>query len=221
MTRNLAIAAIITAVSVTGAEAQSHLHISSRHQAHLDHIQDALRYHANRHHVVQPSCSRTAYVPPVRIITARVPVPAEIRFGGFSHVDDLAVELEELTKSFCLDLYYNYSHNVGFRETYAEAYQIFEVAKYIHNLEHYGDRNEIRRRLTGLDALFHHVEDDVAHWSRHHRVQVGALGIMTKLEQIEEALHHLMEDVGVASSLPEPPAPFGVALTEPPVPSLP
>lgn len=123
--------------------------------------------------------------------------PAQMQFGGFSHVDDLASRLETLTNELCLDLHFNYSHNPGFRETYAEAYQILDVAKYIHAAEHQQDRDAIAAKLSGLDELFHHVEDDVRGWSRHHHRQVGNLGILTKMDYIESSLHHLMNDVGV------------------------
>lgn len=128
--------------------------------------------------------------------------PSDITYGGFSHVDELAIRLERLSNELCLDLYYNYSHNYGFRETYAEAYQILQVAKYIHAAEHHNDRDAIAAKLDGLDRLFHHVEDDVRGWSRRHHRQIGTLGIITKMEYVEDTLHHLMQDVGVRASDP-------------------
>ena len=123
------------------------------------------------------------------------PKPA---FGAFSHVDDLASRLEALTNQFCLDLYYNYSHNPGFRTTYREAYQLLQVAKYIHAAEHHHNRAAIQQQLGGMDQLFHHLQDDVRGWTRHHYRQIGRLGIITKMRRIESTLHHLMNDVGVA-----------------------
>lgn len=123
--------------------------------------------------------------------------PEEISFGGFSHVDDLALRLETLANELCLDLFYNYQHNFEFRETYAEAYQVLEVARYIHDAEHLQDRDAIRSRLGGLDDLFHHIQDDVRGWSRHHHRQIGTLGIVSKMDLMESTLHHLMHDVGV------------------------
>lgn len=61
-----------------------------------------------------------------------------------------------------------------------------------------------------MDALFHHVQDDVRDWSRRHRRQIGQLGILSKMDMIESALHHLMNDVGVhEAGVPEP-APGGI-----------
>ena len=155
--------------------------------------------------------------------------PVAIQFGSFSHVDDLASRLEELTNEFCLDLHYNYSHNHGFRETYAEGYQLMLVAKFIHDAEHANDRNAIRSKLNGMDELFHHVQDDVRGWSRHHRRQIGQLGILSKMDMIESTLHHLMNDVGVhATGSEQAPPPGGgireqapAPLTVAPPPSLP
>ncbi len=151
-----------------------------------------------------------------------------VKFGSFSHVDDLASRLEELTNEFCLDLHYNYSHNHGFRETYAEGYQLMLVAKFIHDAEHANDRNAIRSKLNGMDELFHHVQDDVRGWSRHHRRQIGQLGILSKMDMIESTLHHLMNDVGIHSTDGEQaPPPSGIReqapapLTVAPPPSLP
>ena len=135
-----------------------------------------------------------------------------IQFGSFSHVDDLASQLETEMKYFLLDMHYNYAHNHGFRTTYAEAYRLYEVAKYIHAAEHQQNRAAIRQQLGGMDALFHHLEEDVETWTRHNHYPVGHLGIRAKMNQIESTLHHLMNDVGVELA---PPAP---AINDPPVP---
>jgi len=140
--------------------------------------------------------NRYYYVPPVTHGHV-APQPVVMAFGGFSHVDELATRFEFLANQLCLDLHYNYNHNYGFRQTYAEAYQIFDIAKFMHAAEHRQDRESLRAQLTGVDPLFHHIEDDVRGWSRHHRKQIGQGGIVTKLEEMEATLHHLMYDVGV------------------------
>ena len=65
------------------------------------------------------------------------------------------------------------------------------------NPEHQQDRLAIAARLNGIDELFHHTQDDVRDWSRHHHQQVGQLGILSKMDLIESTLHHLMHDAGV------------------------
>jgi hypothetical protein len=133
-----------------------------------------------------------------------------VRSGSFSHVDDLAIRLEQLTSELCLDMHYNYRHNPGFKETYREVYQLYELAKYIHAEEHHGHHEEIARKLTGMDDLFHHVQEDIRGWHRHHHRQIGSLGIISKTDRIESTIHHLMNDVG---------ARFEVAPEEPPLPA--
>lgn len=136
-------------------------------------------------------------------------------YGEFSHTEDIVSRLEHASNEFCVDLYYNYRHNPGFSETYPEAYQILQTAKFIHSAEHLNDREAIRSKLQGLDTLFHHVEEDVQGWSRIHQRQVGNLGIIRKMEVVEALLHHLMHDSGVAASIGggqgEAPAPFNTA----------
>jgi hypothetical protein len=123
--------------------------------------------------------------------------PIEIQFGGYAHVDDLSGRLERLANELCLDLHYNYRHNPGFAEIYREAYQIFDMAKYIHVKENQADRDEVARRLDGLDVAFHNVEGEVKGWSRQQNRQIGQGGAQTKLDMVGATLHHLMHDVGV------------------------
>ena len=148
--------------------------------------------------------------------------PSAVQFGGYAHVDDLAARLETMTNEFCLDLHYNYQHNPGFAETYREAYQILELARYAHDEEHHGDRAEFARVLKEIDPLFHHVEEDVANWSRNHRRQFGRLGIIDKMQNMEAVIHHLMWDIGVTPDHHDghgseaAPAPGGGVETAPP-----
>jgi hypothetical protein len=123
----------------------------------------------------------------------------EYRFGGFSHVDDLAYSLEKQANLLCWELYYNYQHNPGYRETYREVYEMAQVAKFIHGLEHARNRQRLKEEALRMDSLFHHIERDMASWTAHHHRRVGQGGLTSKLEVFEETLHHLMDDVGVRS----------------------
>ena len=173
------------------------IHRNAQHIVpHLNTFHHGTYYRQNGHSFYHPQMAMigTLQVPPT---------PQEITFGGYGHVDDLAQRLELLMNDLCLDLYYNYSHNPGFRETYSEAYSLLETSKFIHAAEHANDRDAISRKLGGADALFHHVEDDVRGWSRIHHRQIGTLGILSKMEMAESVLHHLMEDAGVKPEIPE------------------
>lgn len=139
--------------------------------------------------------------------------PTRITYGGFSHVDDIAATLEAQANDLCLELHYNYQHNPGFRKTYREAYEILTTAKYIHGLDHSGNRDKVRQSVNELDGLIHHVQSDVAGWTGHHHRPVGHGGLAAKLEDVQETLHHLMDDVGIrptvsGHSRQAPPAEF-------------
>ena len=182
----------------------SHGHVIGRYHHDVVHRDSSyvVPHHDRHHHGTYYSHGGRYYYAPQTIATpgrhtTLRPTVTQVTFGGFSHVDDLAGRLEALANEFCLDLHYNYSHNPGYRETYREAYEILQVAKYIHAAEHQHDRAAIQERLGGLDQNLHHVQRDVRGWSRHHHRQVGKLGILSKLDLMESTLHHLMQDVGV------------------------
>ncbi len=83
---------------------------------------------------------------------------------------------------------------------------------------------EFTRRLEGLDAPFHDIENEIKNWTRRSNRQVGQGGAQAKLELLGATLHHLMHDVGVAGvhtdaapeneSMEEAPAPTPVAKPE-------
>ncbi|MCA9082497.1 MAG: hypothetical protein KDA81_00510 [Planctomycetaceae bacterium] len=167
---------------------------------------------------VYPITASTCPLAGTRHTVELPPEPAAVVPGSYGHVDELAQRLEILMNEVCLDMYYNYSHNPEFRETYSEAYSLFLTAQYIHAMEHHYDRAAIQRQLGGADALFHHVEDDVAGWTRIPRRQIGTLGLRTKMKLAEETLHHLMEYVGVSATaaVAQPPAPGAIAFAPAP-----
>ena len=142
-----------------------------------------------------------------------------VSHGGFEQVDDLAARLETLTNELCLDLHHNYRHNTGFRYTYRDVYDVYQLAKYIHGLQKDGNQTNIARRLEGLDRLFHFVRDDVRTWTPEPIRRVGDLDANAKIDRIESLIHHLMNDVGVelADNPVEPPAPENL-VTLPPLP---
>lgn len=137
------------------------------------------------------------YTPPSVSGRQAVYRPAVVEFGGFAHVEELSTRLARSANQFCLDLYYNYRHNPGFKETYREAYQILAKAKYVHDSGHGGEQETIRQTLSDMDNGFHHVVEDIQGWSRHVHRPVGHGGIGPKVTETEALIHHLMYDVGV------------------------
>jgi hypothetical protein len=196
-----------------------HLHDSDWHFVvpHYDHhhhgtyfVDEGINYYLPQPYLTNPGTH----------VAAR---PIAIEFGGYAHIDDLSARLERLANQLCLDLHYNYRHNADFDHVYREAYQVLAAAKYIHAKEHQGDRAEVARRLDEVDGLFHHVQEQVAGWSRRNHRQIGRSGVQTKLNIVEATLHHLMNDVGVkgahgvpTASASEEAAPVPAAVPLPP-----
>jgi hypothetical protein len=158
---------------------------------HIDHYHHGSYYVDSGYYYYQP---QTFVTDPTQYVVSK---PVAVKFGSFSHIDDLSSRLERLANELCLDMYYNYSHNPAFAETYREAYQILQTAKYVHVKEHQDDRAEVARRLSELDPLFHHVQGEVGGWSRHHHRQIAQGSATAKIAVMEAILHHLMNDVGV------------------------
>jgi hypothetical protein len=75
--------------------------------------------------------------------TPVVTVQPRVTYGGFSHIDDLSIELEQRSRSILWEMHYNYRHNGDFNITYSEAYTMLRQAKALHAAEHRGDRTAI------------------------------------------------------------------------------
>lgn len=223
----LGLAACVLVVGVQSASAQEYRFAPRRYRIdrHDERVRDARVQQINNQSSYILRNGRYYYQPPsIYIGRGQAPQMQQVQFGSFSHVDDLANRLELQMKMLLLDMHYNYSHNPGFRATYAEAYQLYQVAQYVHAAEHQNNRTAIQRQLGGMDGLFHHIEEDVAHWTRHHHVPIGHIGMHARLSQIEDTLHHLMNDVGVemippAPTVSEPPVPLNAPLKGPLIPS--
>lgn len=165
--------------------------------------------------------------------------PPRRTFAARRHMDVLADRLAKDANEVCWEMYRHYRHNRGFRETYREMYRVLKDAEHIHDLVHEGahhghqDEDHIASDLYEIDKLFHHVGDDIRHWTSSYRgrdshghdyshdVHGGGIshGLTRKMHYVEQTLHHLMSDYGVKSKrgekAPKPTAPA------PPSPRLP
>jgi hypothetical protein len=150
------------------------------------------------------------YLPQTYVTDPRTYVaakPVQIEFGGYAHVDDLSARLERIANQLCLDLHYNYRHNANFAQVYRGAYQVLGTAKFIRVNANQADRGEVTRLLDEADGLFHHVQEQVAGWSRRQVRQIGQSSLQAKLNMVEATLHHLMHDVGANGAHGEPAVP--------------
>ena len=212
MFRHITIAAIALAmIAVSPAAAQS----CRRSAAHRQHIHDALHYHALRQQLDRLHTHRVIPIGPVTVSAGRIPLTPPLR----DDIADATADLERLAREICLDLHYNYAHNPGFETIYSEAYQIYDAAKCLCNHHRDGDQSALRSQLSELNPLFHHVQSQVSLWTRHDVVQVGHLGVRSKLEHFEQTLHNLMDRLGVPCTPPiiEPPLPGATRPLTPPL----
>ncbi|VAX39147.1 hypothetical protein MNBD_PLANCTO02-639 [hydrothermal vent metagenome] len=124
-----------------------------------------------------------------------------VRFGGFTQTEDLSGRLLSALKNLRLDLHRNYSENHGFKKIYDETAHVLESAKYIHDADHQKDRHAIQGKLTQLDKQFHHIQNELRDWKQGRRQEdVGRFGLLSKMDQIQVTIHHLMNDSGVKQS---------------------
>lgn len=141
--------------------------------------------------IVYAGVTQAGYVPPP------VQQPQQLQFGGFSYCNDLTGRLEAQLNLLCLELHYNYQHNPDFAHTYREAYNLLQLAKQLHALDHQGQREAIRQAVTDLDQQYHHVQQDIASWTRQDRRHIPPGDAIQKASAGEAMLHHLCFDVGV------------------------
>jgi hypothetical protein len=127
----------------------------------------------------------------------RPPQPVAMQFGASRHLHELATRIEFLANDLCLDLHHNYGHNPNFREVYREAFQFLQATKFILNREQLGDREAIRRSVTQIDNLFHHIQEDLHVLKKIERRAIGQHGMPGKIEEMQALIHHLMFDQGV------------------------
>jgi hypothetical protein len=137
---------------------------------------------------------RTYVADPGAVVAAK---PVEVEAPGIAQVDDVAGHLLQLVNEFCLDLHFNYRHNLGFDETYRDAYELLNAAKFVPANENQGDRAEVTRRLDEMDGLLRRIQQQIRGWSRQHSRQIGQAGALTKLAAVEATLHRLLSDFGV------------------------
>jgi hypothetical protein len=149
--------------------------------------------------------------------------PVRLTFAGFERYEDLAGRLEHEANSLCLEMHFNYRHNKDFAEVYREAYSLLTAAQYLHGKAHQGDHETIRNRITDVDRLFHHLQEDMRGWTRSATRQIGAGSLPYKLASVEAVLHHLCYDVGVEphDHAEAAPAPDHAGELVPPPPSFP
>lgn len=228
MSARFCIGFALLAVLPSVALAQHRHHHHHHHGSHYGHSNwNYVVPHSHHHHgayyvqgnsyyytptpVAYVDASQTNYVPP----PVQQPVP--LQFGGFGRCDDLTGRLEAQMNLLCNELHSNYRHNPDFAHTYREAYDLLQLAKRLHALDHAGERQAIQESVTSFDQQFHHVQEDISQWTRQNHRHWPPGDAIHKGSTAEALLHHLCFDVGVKPHEEEaPPAPEGSPPPPPP-----
>lgn len=142
------------------------------------------------------------------------------------HIDDLAYTLRNQAVAVTREVYTGFRRTPQFEHLYSDVYEMYKLADHIHDVAHVrGSIPHIRSDMEEMDELFHHVEELVEQISRNsrssHRSRYGHHGhyghhgvssfhlrrLHGLLEQMEDTMHHLLEDVGggAATGVPVPP----------------
>lgn len=223
----------LVAVSVPELALAQHHHQNQHHGSHFGHanwsyvVPHAQQYHHQGAYYVANNAYYYTPTPVVRVVSSQpvqIPVvqqPVQVQYGGFARCDDLSGRLETALNELCLDLHYNYQHNTGYAHAYREVYGTMQLAKYIHGKEHQGDRETIRGTVGKLDEQFHHVQEELAQWTRQVQRPIGAGDALQKMSATEAVMHHLCYDVGVKphdNNGEQAPPPAGIEQAPPPAP---
>lgn len=233
MNRQTFALAVGLGVALCPLTSQAQHHHGHHHGNHFGHSNwNYVVPHSHHHHGAYYVANNAYYYTPspvVRVVSSQVqtqiPVvqqPVELKYGTFARCDDLAGRLERELNQMCLELHYNYGHNSGFAHTYREAYGLLQSAKQIHQLEHQGNRDAIRASVGQLDEGFHHVQEEMASFSRQATRPIGSGDLGEEVSAAEAILHHLCYDVGVkphdAGEEQAPPPGGGLEQAPPPRP---
>lgn len=204
----ICLAATFLALLPSAVSAQHHHH-HHHHGSHYGHTNwNYVVPHSHHHHgayYVQGNSYYYTPSPVVYVDASQYPThvhpsvqqPMALQYGGFSRCDDLTGRLEAQLNLLCLELHYNYQHNQDFAHTYREAYELLQIARQLHALDHEGQRQAIQESVTTLDQKFHHVQEDIAQWMRRPNRHLPPGDANQKGSTAEALLHHLCFDIGV------------------------
>jgi hypothetical protein len=130
------------------------------------------------------------------------------------HIDELSFRLQKQVGRLGREFRTHYRHTAHYRHLMSDTLKMYRLAIHIHDIAHHeGDLDHIHDDLHELDGLFHHVQELTGHTQGHadHDPFTGGHvhghtgHVFGLLEQIEDTLHHMLEDV---EELTGPGSPF-------------
>ena len=161
------------------------------------------------------------------VLTVSTLFTSTAKADHFEHIDSLAAQMRNQASRATWEVRNNFRSAPEYRHLYRDVYEMYTTADHIHEIIHTGTSIEhIRADVESLDRLFHHVQDVVrgirptdefsvhghgfhGHW----HTPVGPTRsdlrrLRSMLNQMEDTLHHLQDDVRVASGGAPPVAPI-------------
>lgn len=120
----------------------------------------------------------------------------------FQHVDSLASEIRDRANDVCWEMYRNCRHQPAFRQTYRDAKEMWSIGGHIHDLVHNSSNpSRVQRNAVELAELLAGIRQQVADWNAvesYEHEHACSYRLKRKLTALEEAVEHLLDDVGVS-----------------------
>jgi hypothetical protein len=132
---------------------------------------------------------------------------SNVRGHSLEHVDRLAVEVRERANLVCWELFGTCRGRPGYDQIYRDAKEVWSIAGHIHDLVHNSaNLSRIQRNAVELDQMLAKVRMQIAAWgdtNQFHGPFPGQTFVLQqKLAGLEQAVQHLMGDVGVPRQMP-------------------
>jgi hypothetical protein len=131
-----------------------------------------------------------------------VPIPGNQPSNGYGarlHVIKLAMKLNRQSANMCRVAHGHYKRNPAFRAIYRDMYKLMKESQHILELANNNVNDDhIAADLNDIDQLFHKIENGTKQWRSDNSFHAD---LPQALEDVEETIHHLMEDFGVKSKI--------------------
>ncbi len=126
---------------------------------------------------------------------------AQADASTYSHLDRLAVEMQEQSNELVVEFKEHYSHSPLYSHLRRDALELARLAEHVHEVaHHHGSLYHLKNDLRNIDSRFHHLENVVARLEYFARHGIGHVHgdlrhIRTAMHNMEETIHHMQDDL--------------------------
>lgn len=141
------------------------------------------------------------------LLLVAMAVCSPARAESLEHVDRLAVEVRERANLVCWEMFQTGRFRPDYAQVYRDAKEVWSIAGHIHDLVHNsGNLDRIQRNAAELNMMLGKVRMGIAQWDNGFQGphQPCTFALKQRLAGLEQAVQHLMSDVGVPSQMPMP-----------------